>query len=61
MDMLLEFSLSKQVVGIAAHGKTTTSAMIAWILKQAGKDPTYLIAGILETMETHIQATAVLQ
>jgi UDP-N-acetylmuramate--alanine ligase len=48
MDMLLKAIEGKQVVGIAgAHGKTTTSAMIAWILKQAGKDPTYLIGGDL--------------
>jgi UDP-N-acetylmuramate--alanine ligase len=48
MDMLLKAIDGKQIIGIAgAHGKTTTSAMIAWILEQAGKDPTYLIGGDL--------------
>ncbi len=29
------------------HGKTTTSAMLAWILEQAGLAPGYLIGGVL--------------
>jgi len=28
------------------HGKTTTSAMLAWILEQTGADPSYLIGGL---------------
>ncbi len=28
------------------HGKTTTTAMLAWILDQAGHDPGYLIGGV---------------
>jgi UDP-N-acetylmuramate--alanine ligase len=27
------------------HGKTTTSTMIAWMLRQAGRDPTFLLGG----------------
>ncbi len=41
-------SLMEQRFGIAVagtHGKTTTSAMIAWILKQAGKEPGFVIGG----------------
>lgn len=30
-----------------AHGKTTTSALLAWSLISAGKDPTYAVGGIL--------------
>ena len=28
------------------HGKTTTSAMLAWVLEQAGLDPGFLIGGV---------------
>ena len=37
----------KFVIAVAGtHGKTTTSAMIAWILEQAGKNPGFLIGGV---------------
>ena len=36
-----------QVIAVAGtHGKTTTTAMIAWILSEAGVDPGYLIGGV---------------
>lgn len=28
------------------HGKTTTSSMLAWLLKTAGRDPSYMIGGL---------------
>ena len=28
------------------HGKTTTSAMLAWLLRQAGRDPGFMIGGL---------------
>ena len=46
MDMLLEAVTGKRTVAVAgAHGKTTTTSMIAWILEKAGMDPTYLVGG----------------
>jgi UDP-N-acetylmuramate: L-alanyl-gamma-D-glutamyl-meso-diaminopimelate ligase len=37
----------KWVLGVAGtHGKTTTSAMLAWILEYAGLKPGYLIGGV---------------
>jgi len=30
------------------HGKTTSTALLAWILSEAGRDPTYLVGGVLE-------------
>lgn len=37
----------RHVVAIAGtHGKTTTSAMVAWILQQAGLEPGFLIGGV---------------
>jgi len=39
--------LSKWVLAIAGtHGKTTTSAMLAWILEETGKRPGFLIGGV---------------
>ena len=38
---------SKWVLAVAGtHGKTTTSAMLAWILEVAGKHPDFLIGGV---------------
>ncbi|HWQ38083.1 MAG TPA: UDP-N-acetylmuramate:L-alanyl-gamma-D-glutamyl-meso-diaminopimelate ligase [Burkholderiales bacterium] len=38
---------SKWVLGVAGtHGKTTTSAMLAWILQQGGLNPGFLIGGV---------------
>jgi len=46
MDMLLEAVSGKKLVAVAgAHGKTTTTSMISWILVKAGMDPTYLVGG----------------
>jgi len=36
----------KSLVVAGTHGKTTTSAMLAWILEQTGADPSYLIGGL---------------
>ena len=34
------------VIAVAGtHGKTTTSAMLAWVLSEAGKDPSYILGG----------------
>ncbi len=37
----------KSVIAVAGtHGKTTTAAMVAWILEHAGKEPGFLIGGV---------------
>ena len=38
------------------HGKTTTTAMIAWLLTQAGLDPTFIVGGVVENLGTNAQA-----
>ncbi|MDP6653900.1 MAG: UDP-N-acetylmuramate:L-alanyl-gamma-D-glutamyl-meso-diaminopimelate ligase [Gammaproteobacteria bacterium] len=45
---LAQFVLhDKWVLGVAGtHGKTSTSAMLAWILEYAGVNPGYLIGGV---------------
>ncbi|MBC2709868.1 MAG: UDP-N-acetylmuramate:L-alanyl-gamma-D-glutamyl-meso-diaminopimelate ligase [Desulfosarcina sp.] len=37
----------RQVLVAGTHGKTTTAAMLAWILFSAGRDPSFIIGGIL--------------
>jgi UDP-N-acetylmuramate: L-alanyl-gamma-D-glutamyl-meso-diaminopimelate ligase len=36
----------ESLVVAGTHGKTTTSAMLAWILEETGADPSYLIGGL---------------
>jgi UDP-N-acetylmuramate: L-alanyl-gamma-D-glutamyl-meso-diaminopimelate ligase len=37
----------QSLVVAGTHGKTTTSAMLSWVLETAGTDPTYLVGGLL--------------
>ena len=42
----------KWVLGVAGtHGKTTTSAILTWILEKAGTRPGYLIGGVTQNLE----------
>lgn len=46
-------SLMKEKVGIAVsgtHGKTTTTAMVASLLREAGEDPSFVIGGEVPTL-----------
>jgi UDP-N-acetylmuramate: L-alanyl-gamma-D-glutamyl-meso-diaminopimelate ligase len=36
----------KSIVICGTHGKTTTTALIAWILESAGLDPSFMVGGI---------------
>ena len=36
----------QSLVVAGTHGKTTTSAMLSWILESTGEDPSYLIGGL---------------
>ena len=45
-QMVAKLMEGKQVIAVAgAHGKTTTSSLIAFILSQAGRKPMYLLGG----------------
>ena len=54
-EALAYFSKEKQVIAVAGiHGKTTTAAMIAWILTKANFDPSYLVgAGMLKNLHNN--------
>ncbi|MDQ7822386.1 MAG: UDP-N-acetylmuramate:L-alanyl-gamma-D-glutamyl-meso-diaminopimelate ligase [Candidatus Eremiobacteraeota bacterium] len=42
----------KSLVVAGTHGKTTTSSILAWILQSAGRDPGFLVGGILHNFES---------
>ena len=45
---------AKQAIVISGtHGKTTTSSIIAWVLYQAGLDPSFIIGGILKDFDSN--------
>ena len=48
----------KEVLAVAGtHGKTTTTAMLTWILECAGKHPGFLIGGVPENFQQGARAT----
>jgi UDP-N-acetylmuramate: L-alanyl-gamma-D-glutamyl-meso-diaminopimelate ligase len=50
--------ISKWVLAVAGtHGKTSTSSMLAWILKYAGKDPGFLIGGIAPDLQVSARSS----
>jgi UDP-N-acetylmuramate--alanine ligase len=56
-QFLTELTAGKTTIAVAGtHGKTTTSAMIAWILMQAGLDPTFIVGGVLQNLRTNAHA-----
>jgi UDP-N-acetylmuramate--alanine ligase len=53
-EMLAELMRLKQGIAIAgAHGKTTTTSMVAAVLGQAGLDPTIVIGGKVNALGSH--------
>jgi len=45
----------KALVVAGTHGKTTTAALLAWVLYHAGRDPSFLIGGILNNFESNFR------
>jgi UDP-N-acetylmuramate--alanine ligase len=54
LSQLMDGRLGIAVAG--THGKTTTTAMIAWTLVSLGQDPTFIVGGVLKNMATNAQA-----
>jgi UDP-N-acetylmuramate--alanine ligase len=53
-ELLGQVSAEKRTIAVAgAHGKTTTTSMVAHALLGAGMDPSYLIGGALRTTGTN--------
>ncbi len=47
------------VVVTGTHGKTTTSALLAWSLLHAGRDPGFLVGGVMRNVDGNHRAGAV--
>jgi UDP-N-acetylmuramate: L-alanyl-gamma-D-glutamyl-meso-diaminopimelate ligase len=45
------------IVVCGTHGKTTTTALLAWMLEQAGRRPSFLVGGIAENFGRSFQVT----
>jgi UDP-N-acetylmuramate--alanine ligase len=45
---LTDLTAEYETIAVAGtHGKTTTTGLIAWILDQAGQDPSFIVGGLL--------------
>lgn len=52
-----QLTAGHQCIAVAGtHGKTTTAAMIAWALLQAGHDPSFIIGGTMMGLGTNARA-----
>lgn len=53
-EFLAELTVDSQTIAVAGtHGKSTTSGMIAWILSQAGLQPTFIVGAVLADLGTN--------
>src|SRR4051812_1169316 len=53
-DLLAEVSSLKRSIAVAgAHGKTTTAAMLTHVLRETGRDPSFVIGGELRAARTN--------
>ena len=38
------------------HGKTTTTAMTAWVLSELGRDPSFIVGGVVNNLGVNAHA-----
>ena len=56
-EFLGQLLSGKQAIAVAGtHGKTTTTAMIAWTLTALGQDPSYIIGGVSANLGANAHA-----
>lgn len=56
-DFLKRLTAGKWTLAIAGtHGKTTTTAMVAWLLNQLHQDPSYIIGGVAANLGANAHA-----
>ncbi len=57
IDILGKLMAEKTGIAIAGtHGKTTTTAMIAWTLHALGSDPSFIVGGVMNNLHTNAHA-----
>src|SRR5437868_12500138 len=47
----------RSLVVAGTHGKTTTTSIAAWVMDQAGLDPTFLVGGVVQNFGTSFRVT----
>jgi len=51
-DLLKSFMDERRAILVTGtHGKTSTSALLAWVLQYAGLDPTYAVGGVVHNLK----------
>lgn len=56
-DFLRELTHGFQIIAVAGtHGKTTTTGLITWILEQDGRDPSFIVGGMLQDFGSNAKA-----
>ncbi|HNO32609.1 MAG TPA: Mur ligase domain-containing protein, partial [Anaerolineales bacterium] len=56
-DFLGQLMAQNRGIAVAGtHGKTTTTAMIAWILYDMKRDPSFIVGGTLSNLKTNARA-----
>jgi UDP-N-acetylmuramate--alanine ligase len=56
-DFLQELTKDKDTLAVAgSHGKTTTTAMLVWILDQLGTQPSFIAGGIINQLDCNARA-----
>ncbi len=56
-DILGELISDKTGIAIAGtHGKTTTTAMTAWVLSELGRDPSFIVGGVVNNLGVNAHA-----
>lgn len=57
VDFLKDLTAGQQVIAVAGtHGKTTTTAMLAWCLQQLGVDPSFVVGGQVKDLHKNAHA-----
>jgi UDP-N-acetylmuramate--alanine ligase len=57
VDFLQQLTAQQKVIAVAGtHGKTTTTAMVAWVLHQANLDPSFIIGGTSKNLKSNAHA-----
>jgi UDP-N-acetylmuramate--alanine ligase len=57
VDFLGRLMEDKTGIAIAGtHGKTTTTAMTAWVLSQLGRDPSFIVGGVVNNLGVNAHA-----
>ncbi len=58
-EFLAQVIAGQQAIAVAGtHGKTTTTAMLAWLLTALGQDPSYVIGGVAANLGANAHAGA---